>query len=211
MVIIVHHAAAWEQAVKKYYMVDVETPKSFPVLVVLQTDEDSEAIAGETVITPEQAAKLLSVCTEKRILAIPIGIRQALAEALPKKKEGLIKVSPLEKIKLVEKEMGTVIVAVDEAGKSITYSGSPKGIELGDSIEVSNGGNYTVTQIGNSLVADDPIDGVQQVVVAEDPGVTATIPGLEEIPIDIGKLDTASRVADLGNPTEHVLDVERAV
>ena len=214
MVIIIHHASAWEQAKKKFRFEEDE-PLSYPVLVTLKGENDEEDNwvtydAGVSIVSPDQAAKLLSACTEERILAIPIGIRKALAEALPKKKESLIKVSPLETPKPVE--TSATVVAIDMDGHPITYSFSTtQGMQIGDVITL-NGKNYTITQLGGKLVANDPITGLEAVLEATDPGEPkSTIPGLEEIPIDLDKVDAQPRIADLGNPLEHVLDTERAV
>lgn len=220
MNIIVHHETAWEKTMDKYNIEGIAPPPAFPVLLSLNTyqDEDGDTIAmdveaGKSVITPEQAAKLLSACSEERLLAIPLGVRQALVEALPKK-ENLIKILSM-KPSDASKTKPSVITALDSEGMTVTFTSLHiKNLLVGDLLTI-NGHNYTVTSIGAEIVADSPIDnsnGIQE--ITDDCIATAAeivLPGTEQIPMDPGKLNAKQKIADLGDALEHVLDVERAV
>lgn len=57
---------------------------------------------------------------------------------------------------------------------------------------------------------EEMMEGVEEMPPAKE----EKIEGLEELkdlPLDPSKFDTKQNVADLGDPTEHVLDVERSV
>lgn len=216
MFLIIHHANAWASAVAKYNMEedDIEAPKSFPILVSLPLNEDNEAMDGVSLIYPSQAAKLLSVCANSAIMSIPESIRTPLYTNLLEmfgQKAGIAK--PISKLLPLLKIPGVVpVTAVGVEGSIVKYNlGNGSGFKVGDQITM-DGEKYTITQIGDSLAAADPITGEDGIIeVADEPTSKATISGLEEVPMDPSKFDEKHKIADLGDSTAHVLDVERDV
>jgi len=62
------------------------------------------------------------------------------------------------------------------------------------------------------LPTTDPVSGEEgMVTVVEEPATTSSIPGLEALPMDPSKMNTKQNIADLGDPSEHVLDTERSI
>ena len=214
MVIIIHHANAWVQALQNYD-IDVDTvpgPKSFPVLLILNTDADGTAMdmeAGKGFVTPEQAAKLLSVCSVESLMSIPLGVRQALADALPMQKETTKPVkltggsSPIQK---------STTLGVGPDGTVLTFSSLPlSNPEVGHTVQI-NGTNFIISQVGTSADEKKEDTGILDISDAGNGlGEGVSLPELEAMPIDPSKFDTKQKIADLGDAQEHVLDVERSV
>ena len=63
------------------------------------------------------------------------------------------------------------------------------------------------------IQGNDPITGEEGILAVQiENGVPeGNIAGLEALPQDPSKLDSKQKIADLGDPTEHVLDDERAI
>lgn len=150
--IIITNPVAWDQMRTKYDIAIVDKPSAFPVLLILNLEDGGscDILEGEAVTTPEQAAKLLSVCTPERLLAIPEDIRTSLLN-------------------------------------SFSESSS------------------------STLIADDPITGIEGIIEVGETVPAPVLPGLGDLPLDPGQLEEKHRIADLGDAQEHVLDVERAV
>jgi hypothetical protein len=219
-VLIIHHTKAWEQACETFDIENVDTPATFPVLVVMNLNEDNEAMDTPVVVRPEQAAKLVASCAPERLLAMPESLRkevhQSLIAAFGNIKAGEVTTKPLLKIPLVL--AGTLspslpVVAIDTDGHSISYTiNGFSGFKVGDKVTV-DGKEFTITQVGGLLSAPDPITGQDGIVEVNDADTTPAVklPGLNDIPLDPGKFDPKHKIADLGDPTSHVLDVERDI
>lgn len=221
MVLIIHHVQAWAQAVEKYDIDNLAAPTSYPVLLTIQTGEEGEYIDGAGIIYPVQAAKLLSVCTPERIMALPETIRMSIYKALAfgqstgtgKKSvilQPLLKITPQPGSTLPQAQIE--ITAVDKNGNSISFSTSHSSFSIGNKVTTPDN-EFVITQIGDKFAASDPITGEDGIVEVKDEETTAapTISGLEEVPMDPSKFEEKHKIADLGDPTSHVLDVERDV
>jgi hypothetical protein len=201
MVLVIHHETAWKAACQKYGLYSIATPKSWPVFASFSepaADADNQPTTV-AMVTVDQAAKFLSVCPPERLGQLNGHTKIALETALKLADKKPVEASP---------SSGSVMAITD--GSAVILSGFSKPFSLGQTVEM-NGESYTITALG-----PDPITGVEGVVEYKDElppdNDLAFIPGIQQLPVDPSKLDEKkSKVADLGDPTEHVLDVERSV
>jgi hypothetical protein len=224
MILVISHETAWKAACKKYNINGLDVPEKWPALLTFETgtvgltpDNLVEVATNVGVISVEQAAKFLSICPAVRLAGLDVGTRSKIVEgiAMPKASMpgpqvgGLTATSPIKPSK--------VYSATDAAGDVYTFSGFPPSVsfKVGDKIQI-NGNVHTIVAAASSIVAPDPITGAEGMVEfkddeAEAPQPEDKIPGLEEIPMDPGKLITKDKIAQLGDKEEHVLDDERDV
>jgi hypothetical protein len=189
MNLIIHHETAWLSACQKYN-IQIDTPNSWPVVANFIVPADSSAVSIVSIMTVEMAAKFLSTCTPERVSKIDPATRNKVAALTMSYKTGIVLDSQIKP-------------------KPLTM------YKVNDVIKI-NGTTMVVTENGiqseGQVQAEDPIIGVDTLLdVAEEQMPDKGIPGLEEIPMDPSKLDPEKNIADLGDPTEHVLDVERSV
>lgn len=213
MVLLIHGKTSYEMAMKKYKFW-AKAPENFPVLVVFEPvdpDEDDYVSQGNVaIVQPSQALKLLSSCTTDQ-LKTQDGLTMTKVASILQPWANL---QPVATKAAATKTPSPSITAVDEFGESVVLSSFPAmiGMVVGQQISVGNK-PYTVTQVVSSIPTIDPVTGEpMDVEVVEDEKVpTVNIPGVEEIPIDPGKFQVDHAIAEMADPTEHVLDVERAV
>ena len=215
--IIITNPVAWDQMRTKYDIAIVDKPSAFPVLLILNLEDGGscDILEGEAVTTPEQAAKLLSVCTPERLLAIPEDIRTSLLNSFSESEKVLNPGKPL----LLETEteghpIKSGYVALNSKSEQVTFTNLPSpDLQVGSTISIGDE-VYTITDKGTSsstLIADDPITGIEGIIEVGETVPAPVLPGLGDLPLDPGQLEEKHRIADLGDAQEHVLDVERAV
>lgn len=199
---IIHTQAAWDACRQSFKTSTVKAPESWPVLVSIVPGVTEESEATFTIITPEQATRLIGACPLERFQKIDKGI---VHQALKNFKSLITSTQKPKPNKSISYSAMTIDGNVGGFSTTAIYS-------VGDTV-LLNGEEYTITAIGaTKIVAQDPIDNqVGTLEIQEDEILTGTIPGLEELPIDPSKASPKHKIADLGNATDHVLDVERAV
>lgn len=212
MNLIIHHLTAWQLACNKYQFAPVETPQSWPVLVSFPQAADEEALVPAAVMTVDMAAKFMSACTTARLGQVDKTTMTKLALTMPKSNKTPMKVG-MGQVKVPEAEptVAGPFTAIDqETGDVATLSGFSPAVQfkVGQIVNF-NGHQYIITGTSSIIQGVDPIDGTEgALIVADEP---SNIPGIEEIPMDPSKMDQGDKIADLGDPTEHVLDVERSI
>jgi hypothetical protein len=209
MILVISHEAAWKAACKKYDINNLDTPLAWPVLLCFEPGNEEDAASNVVVITVEQAAKFLSVCSPNRLVALDAGIRMSLNVAL-----GGVPIGDKEKIgKLGQALTPKVYTGQDQMGNLATIAGLNPSVsfKVGDSIQF-NGQTYKIMSVTSIISTTDLITGAPDMVeVKDDEAPDSNIPGLTEIPLDPGKFAKKDKVADLGDAEEHVLDDERDV
>lgn len=219
--LILHHETSWKAA-KMANNLDSSSPdpQKWPVLLVVGDvkDEDLDPVPPTAFVYLSQAAGFLaSVGPMVLDGQVP---ETALAQLKGHMAQTKVKAATGKKTVWGEMKQGlgdNQITAVTSEGEKLTFATATK-FQLGQIISM-NGQEYTITQIGNQKI--DPVTGEPQavatVVMDENGNVSVvgeevqTIPGLEELPLDPSKCEEKHRIADLGDATEHVLDLERAV
>lgn len=216
--LIIHTEKAWDQALGTYFIDGVDTPKSFPVILIFNAEQDEVEqsvmgldMPGGAVVTPEMAAKLLANTSLARLSAMPDTIRAELHGVLKVLGKTDVKASLPQTSKSAQK-IGK-LVAIDQDGNQISLEGlSSTGLKVGDKLAVQ-GKEFTVNALGISMVAPDPITGQEGIIEIIDEEIQPKeSTDITTLPVDPSKFDDPSKkVADMGDPTEHVLDVERAI
>lgn len=207
MTLIIHHEQAWKAALNKYNIVGVDTPQSWPVLVNFVQSIDNIPVVNISVVSVEQAAKFLSVCSTEQLSKINPMVRVTLAGLITNKSAGIktIATKPLQ-------ELGGIKAIKSSDGAVVTLSGFPPDtkFKVGQVIYF-NGDTMIITAIDSPTSGKGSADLLYE-FEAVDYTEMETIPGLQELPMDPSKLDDKKdKVADLGDVNEHVLDVERNV
>lgn len=211
---VVSTPEAWGQALKTYDLTGAKTPDTFPTMLIIgrETDEDDEEITLDLThaeVPLKQAAYLLANSTAKQLnqvipsdtltkLKLMLGINEN------KLKNPVLLVQPgilSQKPNMQPNDTLTVTLP----------DGSTQTLKVGQKTSV-NGTEYIIESVSSTkLPTIDPTTGMEGLVEILDEVTTKPIPGLSEIPLDPSKMDSKQKIADLGDPAEHVLDDERAV
>lgn len=208
---IIHNVQGWKVYLEKFNPANTVGPDKYPVLSQLIKGEDGAHTA--VFFTPDQAISLVSYSNPADFVGV---------ETKTLNKSLKVVTNALATAKMAKKKQ---LVAETPSGESITWT-STAPFEIGQKVMI-NGKECTVTGVGSSdmppasikIEATDPITGVQASVEVLEEGepedfietAVPAIPGMGKIPVDKSKLQDGIKVAQMGDPTEHVLDIERSV
>jgi len=214
--LLIQTQKAWEAAIKQHGLEDVASPLTLPFVLSLSGDDFG-------MFYPDQAAKLLSVLTAEQMSAIPVVLREVLAIML--KTTSTINKNTNTTTTITPKSYTCSLAELDsDVPSSATFASSTK-YNPGEHITLS-GVTYIITAVHEHMLTVDPVTGIMNWVEVSVEGEPAAplqsnknkpedspIPmdSLQALPVDPSKFETKHKIADAGDPAEHVLDVERAI